>query len=200
MSLGCILSILPSYHIGSNIRRPKRTTVQIHFQQQSRFSGYCRKSIQLPNFHPQANISCSVGGSTGGSTGDGSLWANLPFFFFLPPFVGIGASNSCSGSVVCSWAYSSLAGCSSRSGLDDLDCLSTDSKSIASTKLQELEDNVAGLFCKLACNSLMDSASKARLGQDDMVNAGDKPPRVKSWKKRNSTEKLYKAVVTASIR
>jgi hypothetical protein len=65
--------------------------------------------------------------------------------FFLPPFVRIGASNSCSSSVVCSWSYPSLAGCCSRSGLDDLDCLSTDSESIASTKLQEIEDNVAGL-------------------------------------------------------
>ena len=45
--------------------------------------------------------------------------------------------------------YSYIASRSNRSVLDDLDCPSAGSESIASTELQEVEDTVVRLLCEL---------------------------------------------------
>lgn len=52
------------------------------------------------------------------------------------------------------------------SKLHDLDRPSAGSESIASTELQELEDNVGRLLCKLASNSFFDSTDPVSISMD----------------------------------
>lgn len=108
-------------------------------------------------------ITHAIRSSPGRSLGDWSLLTDFVFFFFLPPFITIGAANCCSGCVICSSAFSIFEVGGGSAGLGDLDCSSSDSESIvaacsnSSIEQHELGDNGTWTCSKVACNSLVGS-------------------------------------------